>query len=72
MNAFQSKHNLWGSAIALVQLLCVGGFGYRFLDRVMRYLEQVKKITFEQIGLSSLKDGPYQGEYDADVLYARV
>jgi len=40
--------------------------------RYKNYQTKVNELAFSDIGLDTLADGTYVGEYDADVIYARV
>lgn len=57
----------------LALLLSVGLlFLAAYLKRVAEYKRAVRETSFSGIDLSSVPDGVYVGDYDVDLLYARV
>lgn len=49
-----------------IAVLCV------YLVRVRLYQDKIKGIQFEQINLTDVPDGSYKGQYDADIVDAKV
>lgn len=59
--------------ILAVLLLFTGGIVFgSYLKRVSDYQQKVQNLSAEDFDLSSLKDGTYIGEYNADFIYAKV
>lgn len=65
-----SKKLILGIAAAIV---CAGlVYGAVSLYRVKAYRDKVNAISFSNIDISSVPDGSYTGEYDADMVMAKV
>ena len=59
--------------IAIMLLLLVGlVWGIIYLKSVADYKRAVKETTFEEINISDISDGVYNGEYDVNIIYAKV
>jgi len=60
--------------IAGVVIVVLGGaiFGFIYLNRVKSYQDKVDKIVIEDVDLKQIKDGKYYGEFDADMVAAKV
>jgi len=43
-----------------------------YLKRISNYKEKVNNIVIEEVNIDNKKDGKYIGEFDADVIYAKV
>lgn len=62
-----------GLLIALISLVSAALlFGGSYLLRWRHYVRTVEEITLSDVNLSSLADGGYLGECDADFVAARV
>lgn len=58
--------------LAVLMAVCaVGHIIFYYVD-FFRYKENVNSITIKNINLSDVKDGKYEGEYDAGYIYAKV
>ncbi|SDM52505.1 FMN-binding protein [Acetanaerobacterium elongatum] len=53
-------------AVVGIVLVCI------YLVRVRLYQDKIKSIQFEQINLADVPDGSYKGQYDADIIGAKV
>ena len=55
-------------------LLCLIGLIYMavYLNSIADYKKAVKETTFTNIDISDIPDGVYIGEYDVNVIYAKV
>ena len=55
-------------------LLCLIGLIYMavYLKSIADYKKAVEKTTFTNIDISNIPDGVYIGEYDVNVIYAKV
>ncbi|MDE6213252.1 MAG: FMN-binding protein [Lachnospiraceae bacterium] len=55
-------------------LLCLIGLIYMavYLKSIADYKKAVKETTFTNIDISDIPDGVYIGEYDVNVIYAKV
>ncbi len=60
--------------IILVLVIIVAGVGFvaNYLISVQRYRDQVANISYNNINASVVPNGTYIGEYDADLIYAKV
>ncbi len=60
--------------LCVVFLLLLLGFviGAAYLKSVKDYQRQIKETTFEEIDLSKIPDGTYEGEYDVNFIDVRV
>jgi len=60
--------------IAGVVIVALGGaiFGFMYLNKVKNYQDKVDKIVIEDVDLKQIKDGKYYGEFDADIVAAKV
>jgi len=60
--------------IAGVVIVVLAGaiFGFTYLNRVKNYQEKVDSIVIEDVDLKQIKDGKYYGEFDADMVAAKV
>jgi len=60
--------------IAGVVIVVLGGaiFGFMYLNRVKNYQDKVDKIVIEDVDLKQIEDGKYYGEFDADMVAAKV
>ena len=47
-------------------------FGTAYIDRVGEYKRAVKETTIEEVNISDIPDGVYIGEYDVNIIYAKV
>lgn len=58
----------------IIMLLLLVGFvwGILYLKSVADYKKAVKETTFEDINISDISDGVYVGEYDVNLIYAKV
>jgi uncharacterized protein with FMN-binding domain len=59
------------AGVVIVVLAC-GIFGFTYLNRVKNYKDKVDKIVIEDVNLKQIKDGNYYGEFDADLVAAKV
>lgn len=59
------------TGIALVVVLGII-VGVSVLSRYTDYKDKIDALVFADINLSAVADGTYTGEYDADVIYAKV
>ena len=58
------------SAILLAAVgLCVLGL---YLVRIRLYKDKIASIRFQQLDLTEIPNGSYKGEYDADIVGAKV
>lgn len=57
-----------------IMFLSLVGFvlGILYLKSVADYKQAVRETTFEDINISDIPDGVYVGEYDVDLIYAKV
>ena len=58
------------SVIAIVVICSVLAINY--LKRISNYKEKVNNIVIQEVKLDNKKDGKYIGEFDADVISAKV
>jgi len=58
------------SAIAIVGVCII--FGINYIKKISNYKEKVSNIVIEDVNLDSKKDGKYIGEFDADIISAKV
>jgi len=58
------------SVIGIVVVCSVLAINY--LKRISNYKEKVNNIVIEEVNLDNKKDGKYIGEFDADVISAKV
>jgi uncharacterized protein with FMN-binding domain len=60
--------------IAGVVIVVLAGsiLGFSYLNKIKNYKEKVDKIIIEEIDLKKINDGKYFGEFDADVVAAKV
>ena len=57
----------------IVLILMVGGiFGINYLNRVKKYQDKVANTKINDIDISKKEDGEYFGEYDVDLVAAKV
>ena len=58
----------------VVVFLCLIGVSYMavYLKSIADYKKEVKETTFTNIDISNIPDGVYIGEYDVNVIYAKV
>lgn len=58
----------------VVVFLCLIGVSYMavYLKSIADYKKAVEKTTFTNIDISNIPDGVYIGEYDVNVIYAKV
>lgn len=57
----------------IVLILIVGGiFGINYLNRVKKYQDKVANTKINDIDISKKEDGEYFGEYDVDLVAAKV
>lgn len=59
------------AGIVIVLLAC-GIFGFSYLNKIKNYKDKVDKIIIDEIDLKKIQDGKYFGEFDADVVAAKV
>lgn len=59
-------------AILTAFLLLGGLFLAKYLKAINDYQTQVSAIAFADIDISSVPDGVYTGEYDVNIIYAKV
>ena len=60
--------------LIVVALFCLIGLIYMavYLKSIADYKKAVEKTTFTNIDISDIPDGVYIGEYDVNVIYAKV
>lgn len=56
----------------LIVVLAGAIFGFTYLSKIKNYQEKVDNIVIEDVDLKEIKDGKYVGEFDADVVAAKV
>lgn len=57
----------------IVLILMVGGiFGINYLNRVKKYQDKVANTKINDIDISKKENGEYFGEYDVDLVAAKV
>lgn len=56
-------------SIVLMLALVYGGIYYK---KVVDYRADINGLTFSNVDISKIPDGTYTGEYDADLIYAKV
>ena len=68
----KEKKMWWHRALAIVgAVLMVGHMATYFMD-FADYQQKVNGIEIEELDLSKIEDGIYEGEYDAGYIYAKV
>lgn len=58
--------------IALVVVVVALGYGVSAFVKVQKYKEAVRNIQIQEVDLTAVKDGTYIGEYDVDLIRAKV
>ena len=58
------------SVIGIVVVCSV--LAIKYIKRISNYKEKVNNIVIEEVNLDNKKDGKYIGEFDADVISAKV
>lgn len=59
-------------AIIAVVIVGVVGYGVKYLSGISRYKNIVKNIEIQNVDLSRIEDGKYNGKCDAEVISAEV
>ena len=62
----------WHRVLTIVMAICVAGHIVTWVVDFNDYQKKVSNIVFEDIELADIKDGVYEGEYDAGYIYAKV
>ena len=58
------------SIIAVVAVICA--FAINYLKGISDYKQKVNNIVIKNVDLNNKEDGKYIGEFDANVIYAKV
>jgi len=58
------------SIIAVVVVICA--FAINYLKGISDYKQKVNNIVIKNVDLNNKEDGKYIGEFDANVIYAKV
>lgn len=64
------KKNIIISIIAIAAV--IGGFTINYFNKISNYKQKVNNIVIGDINLNNKEDGKYIGEFDADVISAKV
>ena len=65
-----TRRNVTGFVAVTVLLLVMGVMLY--LAKINDYKKAVDQITFQEVDVTKVPDGRYIGEYDVNVIYAKV
>lgn len=66
------KRIWWHRVLTVLMAICIIGHIVAYIIDFKEYQYMVTNITFDDIDLANIKDGVYDGEYDAGYIYARV
>ena len=66
------KKMRWHRGLTLLALLCVICHMVVYQTDFYHYQQKVSDITFDEMELTDMRDGSYEGEYDVGYIYARV
>ena len=58
------------SIIAIVVVICA--FAINYFKKISNYKQKVNNIVIENVNLNNKEDGKYIGEFDANLIYAKV
>lgn len=57
----------------LIIAVVVGGiYGFNYYNKIKKYKAKINDIKISHVEISDIKDGIYQGSFDADVIAAEV
>lgn len=62
----------WHRVLTIIMAICIVSHIITYIVDFNNYQQKVSNIVFEDIELTNIKDGIYEGEYDAGYIYARV
>lgn len=62
----------WHRVLTVLIVIGLAGHMIFYYIDFNEYRENVKNISIDEVDLSEIKDGIYEGEYDAGYIYARV
>ncbi len=65
------KRKIIGIVIIAVVLIG-GGLGIKFMGDINDYQESMKTLVINEINIENVADGEYIGEYDANIISAKV
>lgn len=68
----KQKRVHWHKIMTLFFAICIVSHIVAYNIDFGAYQRKVTNVTFEDIHMSKIKDGIYQGEYDAGFIYAKV
>ncbi|MBQ2744092.1 MAG: FMN-binding protein [Lachnospiraceae bacterium] len=66
------KRIWWHRVLTVLMVICIIGHIVAYIIDFKEYQYMVTNISFDDIDLENIKDGVYDGEYDAGYIYARV
>lgn len=66
------KRMWWHRVLTVLMVISIIGHIVAYIIDFKEYQYKVTNISFDEIDLASIKDGVYDGEYDAGYIYARV
>lgn len=68
----KKKKIWWHGFLTIIMAICIVIHIIAYIMDLKNYQKKVSDIVFHDIELAKIKDGTYQGEYDAGYIYAKV
>ena len=68
----KKKKIWWHRVLTIIMAICIAGHIVTWIVDFNDYQQKVSEIVIEDIELGNVKDGVYEGEYDAGYIYARI